>query len=130
MNPPHAARGSAPPTLTRRTPSWARAASPGPPEEPINTLTGFDHGPYLFHGAQARRIQAIGTRIRVGPQSGDGLCKIGSPDDEALGAPHEQRIGAARIDCFARGPESSHGGVEFEQGGVGAAGRVLDRQPR
>ena len=57
MNPPHAERASAPPTLTRRTPSAEMSCIVRSVVDPTNRLTGF--------GATAATTAVICSRVRM-----------------------------------------------------------------
>ena len=80
--------------------------------------------------ANARRVETIGARVGVGLEPRDRLGEIGAADEEALGAPDEQRVAACLVDGAARGTHPLDGLGQFMERPGRVAGRVLDRQPR
>ncbi len=113
MNPPHAARASAPPTLMRRTPSAAISATESglaEPDEQIEGLGGYalDHAPDVLGRANTRRVEAIRARAGVRLQPRDRLVEVGPAHQEALRPSHQQGVAAGAIDRFARRTHARH----------------------
>jgi hypothetical protein len=74
---------------------------------------------------QARRVEAVGARLRVGLEPADGFVEVGPPDEEAFGAPDQQRIAAGLVDGVSCGANPLDRGVELEKGSSGIAGRIF-----
>ena len=119
MNPPQAERASAPPTLTRRTPSAEMSCIVRSLAEPTNRLNGFGAtaattAAICSRAADTRRVQAVGARLRVGLEPCNRFVEIGPTHEETLGAPNQQRVAARFVDCCPRRPHSLDCNAEFE----------------
>ena len=133
--PPHAARASAPPTEMRRTPSPSRSLDGEIAGEADQHVDGFGrhrlhHRLDLLARRDARRIEAVGARRRVGLQPADRLAEIGPVADQPLAAPGQHHIAAGLVDRRPRRLHPRHRQVEVVERVVLVAGVVLDRQPR
>ncbi len=133
MNPPQAERASAPPTLTRLTPSEEMSCIVRSLAEPTSRLNGFgataaDDSRNVFARSNSRCIEAIGTRVRVGLESRDRFVQIRATDEETFGASDQQDVAAGLVDRFARRLDSFDSDAEFEQRLRRTAGGVFDRQ--
>lgn len=103
----------------------------GPADQQIDRLGSHcrNHGGDLVARAQPRRVQAVGPCVGIGLQSGDGFLQIGSADQIALGAPHEQRVGARPVNGAPRCAQPFDRFLDAEQRRGRLARRILDRQP-
>src|SRR3989304_1345824 len=112
-NAPQATRASPPPTLIRRTPRSARAATVVK-SLPTRALTGF--------GATELTAAAISSRV---PRGGAGPAHA-----EPLRSPRQQHPTALVVDRLPGGTDPSDRQVEVEQWFRRVTARILDRHPR
>lgn len=132
MNPPQAARAIAPPTLIRRTPSAAMSATVILiAAQKIDRPGGNSrhHRSNLLAGAQARRVEAIGTGLRIGLESRDRFMEVGATDRKAFSPPDQHDVAAHFVDGAARRAHPLACFVECIQRLCHVPSRVFYRQP-
>ena len=88
-----------------------------------------DHGFDLLARIDARRVQAVGTRLRIGSQTRDRVFKVGYASDEILRASDEQRVAACFVDRASCRSDPFDGHIERQQRRLRIGCRVFDRQP-
>src|SRR5258706_12145287 len=103
----------------------------GPSKQQIHRFgrdSGDDRGDILGR-ANARRVQAIGARVRIRLQSRNRLREIGTADEKALGASYQQRVAASLVDGPARRADPFDRHADVVERIAGNTGRILDRHP-
>ena len=126
-------RASVPPTLILRTPRSAASTTVmnGALASRFTGLgaTASTTADTCSAVANARRVEAVRSGLRVSLQPADRLLEIRPARDEPLGAARENDARAALVDRLSRRPNPLDGEVEGVERLAGIACRILDRQP-